>query len=172
MTYLRFVFLFPMVAVGNSSITQRIYKVKKSLETKCKYFIQIEEESISEKNQKEYAMKYLKEATIIFAVTAVGECLYALLPFPIPSSIYGLCLMLLLLFTGILKVEQVEHSGRFLIEIMPVMFIPPAVGLLATWADLAPVLLPVLLIILVTTVLVMIVTGKVTEFFMNKGEKK
>ncbi|MFI3255304.1 MAG: CidA/LrgA family protein [Eubacteriales bacterium] len=117
-------------------------------------------------------MKYLKEVTIIFAVTAVGECLYAFLPLPIPASIYGLCLMLLLLFSGMVKVEQVEDSGRFLIEIMPVMFIPPAVGLLATWEDLVPVLLPVLLIIFVTTCLVMIVTGKVTEFFMNKGEKK
>lgn len=117
-------------------------------------------------------MKYLKEITVIFAVTAVGECLYGLLPLPIPASIYGLCLMLLLLFSGLLKVEQVEQSGRFLIEIMPVMFIPPAVGLLATWEDLVPVLLPVLLIIVVTTVSVMVVTGKVTEFFMNKGEKK
>lgn len=117
-------------------------------------------------------MKYLKEITIIFAVTALGEWLNVLLPLPIPASIYGLTLLLILLFTGLVKLEQVEDSGRFLIEIMPVMFIPPAVGLLATWEDLAPVLLPVVLIILVTTCLVMAVTGKVTEFFMNKGEKK
>lgn len=116
-------------------------------------------------------MKYMKEAGIIFAITALGECLYAILPLPIPASIYGLCLMLFFLFTGMVKLEQVEDTGRFLIEIMPMMFIPPAVGLLSSWNELSSVLFPVLFAIFSTTVLVMILTGKVTEFFMKEREK-
>ena len=58
------------------------------------------------------------------AVSFVGEILHAVLPLPIPASIYGLVLMLALLMTGALKLDAVEDAGKFMIEIMPVMFIP------------------------------------------------
>ena len=41
-------------------------------------------------------MKYIKQLAIILAVTAVGEILKYLLPLPVPASIYGLVLMLVL----------------------------------------------------------------------------
>ena len=53
-------------------------------------------------------MKYLKQFAIILAVCLVGEGLKALLPLPIPASIYGLVLMLAALMSGLLKLEQVE----------------------------------------------------------------
>lgn len=117
-------------------------------------------------------MKYIMQLAIILAITAVGELLYILLPLPIPASIYGLCLLFLLLATGILKVSQIQDSARFLIDIMPVMFIPPAVGLLDSYSLVAPVLLPVCLIVVSTTFVVMWFTGKVTQYFVEKGEKK
>ena len=45
-------------------------------------------------------MKYIRQLAIILAVTCVGEFLKSILPFPVPASIYGLVLMLLLLVTG------------------------------------------------------------------------
>ena len=53
------------------------------------------------------------------AVSFVGEILHAVLPLPIPASIYGLVLMLALLMTGALKLDAVEDAGKFMIEIMP-----------------------------------------------------
>ena len=47
-----------------------------------------------------------------------------MLPLPVPASVYGLVLMLAALMTGIIKVGQVEETADFLIEIMPVMFVP------------------------------------------------
>lgn len=117
-------------------------------------------------------MKYMMQLAIIFAIATVGEFLNLLLPFPIPASIYGLCILFFLLSSGLLKLEKIHETGRFLIEIMPVMFIPAAVGLISSYEVLAPALFPILLIIVSTTFLVMIVTGKVTEFFVNKGGKK
>ena len=67
------------------------------------------------------------------AVSFVGEILHAVLPLPIPASIYGLVLMLALLMTGALKLDTVEDAGKFMIEIMPVMFIPAGVGLMESW---------------------------------------
>ena len=67
-------------------------------------------------------MKYLKEFAIILAVTCVGEVLKFLLPLPVPASIYGLVLMLVLLISGVVRLDAVQSTASFLIEIMPLMF--------------------------------------------------
>ena len=119
-------------------------------------------------------MNLLKQFSRILLVSLLGEILKTLLPLPIPASVYGLVLMLVFLRTGLLKVEQVRQAALFLIEIMPVMFIPAAVGLTEAWSSLAPVLLPVAVTTLFTTVLVMAVTGSVTQFVIRcrKGDAK
>lgn len=120
------------------------------------------------------SMNLLKQFSRILLVSLLGEILKALLPLPIPASVYGLVLMLVFLRTGLLKTDQVRQAALFLIEIMPVMFIPAAVGLTEAWSSLAPVLLPVAVTTLFTTVLVMAVTGSVTQFVIRrkKGDAK
>lgn len=105
------------------------------------------------------------------AVSFVGEILHAVLPLPIPASIYGLVLMLALLMTGALKLDTVEDAGKFMIEIMPVMFIPAGVGLMESWCELKAVLVPVLVITLVSTIVVMIVSGRVTQAVIRLEKK-
>ncbi len=117
-------------------------------------------------------MKYIYQLAVILSVTFAGELLYHFLPLPIPASIYGLLLMLILLCTGLVKLEKIEKTSDFLLEIMPMTFIPGGVGLAAAWADLKPILLPAAVITVVSTVVVMAVTGKVTELVMKIGGKK
>ncbi len=117
-------------------------------------------------------MKLLRQFLIIAAVALAGEALNALIPLPIPASVYGLVLMFVLLLTRVVKLEQVKTASSFLIEIMPVMFIPAAVGLLDTWGALRPVILPVATIVAVTTVIVMAVTGRVTQGVIKREEGK
>lgn len=108
-------------------------------------------------------MKLLYQFGIILTITFIGEVLHSVIPLPIPASIYGLLLMLLCLCTKIVKLNQVKIAGDFLIDIMPPMFIPAAVGIIVAWADLKEILLPVVVITFVTTVIVMVCTGKVTQ---------
>ena len=117
------------------------------------------------------SLKLLRQFLIILLLSLVGEGLHALLPLPVPASVYGLVLMLLCLCTGTLRLDQVERASDFLIEIMPVMFVPAAVGLTESWEQLPGVLVPVLVIMVLTTVLVMVVTGHVTQFVMKWREK-
>lgn len=117
-------------------------------------------------------MKYLRQFAIILFISLLGELLRVLIPLPIPASVYGLVLMLLALITGILKVHQVKEASAFLIEIMPVMFIPAGVGLLESWPALRPVWIPVVLITILTTVLVMVVTGRVAQRMIGKEDKE
>lgn len=107
----------------------------------------------------------------------MGELLKYVIPLPVPASIYGLVILFILLETGILKLDAVKETSVFLIEIMPLMFIPAGVGLMESWGDLSSMLVEVVVIILVSTVLVMGVSGKVTELVLKrsanrKGETK
>ena len=117
-------------------------------------------------------MKYIRQFVIILFISFIGEALKYVLPLPIPASIYGLVLMFVLLETKVLKVEAVQDAGKFLIEIMPLMFIPAGVGLITSWSQLQPFLVPLLVITVVSTFVVMIVTGKVTDFLISKKEGK
>lgn len=117
-------------------------------------------------------MKFLKQFSIILLLSFMGEVLRFLIPLPIPASVYGLVLMLTALMTGILKVEQVKETSAFLIEIMPIMFMPAAVGLLTSWGALKPVFLPIVIITILTTIIVMGVTGQVTQSIIRKEKKQ
>lgn len=116
-------------------------------------------------------MRYLKQFTIILTISLLGEVLHYFIPLPVPASIYGLLLMLAALLTGVVKRDSVREAGAFLVEIMPVMFIPAAVGLLEAWGVLRPVWLPVAVITVVSTVLVMGVSGLVTQFVIRRDER-
>ncbi len=116
-------------------------------------------------------MKYMKQFGIIILIALSGEFLEKLLPLPVPGSIYGLGIMLALLMSGLLKVEAVKESADFLIEIMPLMFIPAAVGLLDSYHELEGIFLPLAVVVAVTTVVVMAVTGKCAQGMIRKGKK-
>ena len=108
---------------------------------------------------------------LILLVSFAGELLNYLLPLPVPASIYGLVLMLVCLLTGIIKLDAVRDTACFLIEIMPLMFIPAATGLMTSWGIIRAKLFAYLAIAVITTVLVMVVSGRVTQFFLRRGKE-
>lgn len=116
-------------------------------------------------------MKLLYEFGIILGMSFFGEVLHAILPLPIPASIYGLVLMLVCLCTKVIKLSQVKIAADFLIDIMPPMFIPSAVGIVVVWADLQEILVPVLVITVVSTIVVMVCTGKVSQAIIRAKKK-
>lgn len=116
-------------------------------------------------------MKYIKQFGIILTISFLGEVCNHLLPLPIPASIYGLVILFTGLLFGWIKLESIKETGKFLIEIMPLMFIPAAVGLLESWGVLKPICIPVIGITLVTTIIVMAVTGRVTQFVIRMGNQ-
>lgn len=117
-------------------------------------------------------MKFLKQFSRIMLVSFLGEILHEVLPFPIPASVYGLIIMLLALVTGVIRLEHVREAAAFLIEIMPVMFIPAGVKLMTSWGALQPVFVPVIVITVVSTIIVMGVTGRATQWMIRREKKK
>ena len=117
-------------------------------------------------------MKYLKQFCIIIAISFVGEILNKIVPLPIPASIYGIVILFTLLCTKVIKVSDVKEVSKFLIEIMPIMFVPPAAGLLETWGIVQTGLWQYLLLTVVSMVVVMIVSGLVTQLVIKSGRKR
>lgn len=117
-------------------------------------------------------MEYLKQFFIIAAISFLGEIMNKYIPLPVPASIYGLVIMLLLLMTGILPLKSVKKASDFLIKIMPVMFIAPAVGLMECTAEISEYFLPFVMITLISTVITMGLTGLTAELIIKHKEKK
>ncbi len=116
-------------------------------------------------------MKYIPQLTVILAVTLVAELLNILLPLPIPASIYGLFIMFICLMLKIIKLDQVDNVATFLVEIMPLTLIPASVGLISVLPSLASIIIPFFVIVLSSTIIVMIVTGKAVQTVINKKEE-
>lgn len=117
-------------------------------------------------------MKYIKQFGIILVISFIGEVLRYYIPLKIPASIYGLVLLFLALELRIIKVESVRETSRFLIEIMPLMFVPAGVGLLSSWGVLKPVCIPIIVIVIVSTIIVMAVSGLVTQGVIRVEKKR
>lgn len=116
-------------------------------------------------------MKYLTQFLRIFAFTLAGELLQRLVPLPIPASVYGLVLLFGALNTGLVKLEQVKDAGGFLISILPILFVSPAVGILDNWEAIRGALIPILALTLLSTVLTFGIAGRATQAMMGKEEK-
>ena len=113
-------------------------------------------------------MKFLRQMCIIVLFSFLGELCRAVIPFPIPASIYGMVLMLGALFLKIIKVDQVKDAGNFLVSFFPVLFIAPTVNLIACWDYIKNDLLALVAIIILTTLVTFGVSGMVTQWVSRR----
>ena len=113
-------------------------------------------------------MKYLNQVLLILLFSFLGELLHALIPWPIPASIYGMALMFAALSLKIVKDRAVKEAGSFFVSILPLLFVAPIVSLIDCWDVIRPNLLPIAVILVVTTVLCFAVSGLVTQALVRK----
>ena len=116
-------------------------------------------------------MKYLNQFLIILGFALLGEVLQRIVPLPIPASVYGIALLFLALCCKLIRLEQVKEAGVFLTSILPVLFVAPAVGILENWALIKDALVPMILLVLASTVLTFGISGRIAQAIMKKAEK-
>ena len=117
-------------------------------------------------------MKFLKQLSIIITISFIAELMEHLIPLPVAASMYGLILMLVGLITKLIPLEKVEGAADYLIEIMPILFVPATVGIMTSVDALKEMLVPLCVISASTTVLIMVVTGKVAQRILRRGGRK
>lgn len=97
--------------------------------------------------------------------------MHMFIPIPVPASIYGLVILFASLELKIVKLSAIKDASRFLIEIMTLTFIPAAVGLMDSGSLIAGKVWQYLFITFATTILVMAVSGRVTQRVIRMRKK-
>ena len=116
-------------------------------------------------------MKYLPQIILIVLFSFLGELLHFLIPIPIPASIYGMVLLFLALSLKIIPVKAVKETGSFFTSLLPLLFVGPIVSLLDCWDQIKPHLIPIVVILIGSTVLCFAVSGRVTQWYIRRKEK-
>ena len=118
-------------------------------------------------------MKIFKQLGVIFGICLVSDVISRLLPFSLPVSIIGMLLLLVLLMSRTLKVEQIETTADFFLGNLPFFFVPAIVGLI-NYLDLlrenAVKMLVVGLVSMVLTFGVTVWVVRLTSAFMERGK--
>lgn len=117
-------------------------------------------------------MNYMFRFFVIALISLLGELLNYLIPLPIPASIYGFVIMFVLLLFKVVKVDFVKPVSDFLLNIMPLTFFGPAVAIMTMFSELKVMLLPILMAGTISTAIVMIATGWVSQKMLDKKDKK
>lgn len=112
----------------------------------------------------------VKELMIILAIYALAEGLSYLLETSFPGSVIGMLLLLAALHLKWIKVDDIRYVSSFLLGYMPLFFIPAGVSVMASYTLMEGFYLPVIMLTLVSTVVVMAVTGRLVQFLVQREE--
>ena len=117
-------------------------------------------------------MHILGELALIFGICLAGEGIAALIPVAFPASVVSLVLLMVLLLTGVVKDRHIQTASHFLVANMAFFFLPSFVGLLEHIELLKSQLVPLLLIIVLTTPVVYLVTGWTVRLLMLRHRNR
>ncbi len=117
-------------------------------------------------------IKVILQIGFITALSLLGQWLAAVLNLPLPGNLIGMFLLLLLLFTGVVKESHIKEGSDLLLKYMSLFFIPAGVGLLAHLELIQSAWLPWLVTIVITTIVVLMTTAKLVEFLISKEVSK
>lgn len=117
-------------------------------------------------------MNIMGELALIFGICLVGEGVAALLPVAFPASVISMVLLMVLLLTGVVKDRHIQTASHFLVANMAFFFLPSFVGLLEHIELLKSQLVPLLLIIVLTTPVVYLITGWTVRLLMLRHRNR
>ena len=117
-------------------------------------------------------MNIMGELALIFGISLAGEGVAALLPVSFPASVISMILLMVLLLTGTIKERQIQSVSHFLIAKMAFFFIPSLVGTMEHGAMLKSQVVPLLVIVGLTTPVVYLAAGWTVQMMMRLFRKK
>ena len=109
---------------------------------------------------------------IIFGCLGIGELIVALTHIPFPSSIIGMLVLTLALHFGWIKLQAIKALSDLLISNLGLFFVPPSIGIMAYFKQIGQNFLAIFLSIIISTVVVIVVTGHVYQYLRKKLKLK
>lgn len=116
-------------------------------------------------------MKIMLQIGVVLGICLLGEGISLLLPIAFPGSVISMILLFLILLTGLLRPDHIRQKSDFLLQNMAFFFIPAGVGIMEYTDVLLPVVLPLLLICLITTVLTFAASALTAKLVIHLQEK-
>ncbi len=113
-------------------------------------------------------LRLLKESIIILSIYALGEAVVYSLGSQFPGSVVGMLLLLAALHLKWIKVDDIRLLSSLLLAYMPLFFIPAGVSVMVSYTLMQEFSLEILFIVMLSTIIVMVVTGKLVDLLVQK----
>ena len=114
----------------------------------------------------------LRQCTIIFACLALAEGIVFLTGIRFPAALLGMLLLTLLLMLGWVKLEWIKEVSDFLLAHLGLFFVPPGVALMLHFDLIGTALLPIAVATLVSTLIVLALTGWTYQWLRLRLRRK
>ena len=105
---------------------------------------------------------------ILFA----GQILQQKYNLPVPRTVLGMIILLLLLMTRIIKIENIEKITKVLLDHLTLFFVPVGIGIMTMFDKVKDIWAPLLIIIFISTIVVIAVTGLTVQLLDKYTLKK
>lgn len=115
-------------------------------------------------------LKWVKQFVLIIVIQMISEVLVQLLSIPLPGTVFGMGILLILLISKIIKLKHIEGVGDFLLSILIILYIPSAIGIIEYLDTVLPLFIPIFIIILLSTTITLVVTGHAVQYLIDKKE--
>ncbi len=113
-------------------------------------------------------MKIFGQLAIILSINFAGELLSQSLSLPLPGSIVGMLILLILLLTGVVKEAHIAETANYFLDNMPFFFIPAGVSVMVAYQFIEGQVAAVMGTIIISTLLVMVLTALVAQLIIKR----
>jgi len=110
----------------------------------------------------------IRGMAILLTFQAGGELISSALGLPFPGSVIGMVLLLVALRFEWIRLDWIEQAAELLLSHLALFFVPAGVGVMVYTDVLANEWLPILAATVVSTFVVMAVTGKLADRLEKK----
>lgn len=117
-------------------------------------------------------MKIIKELAIVMGILFIAHVVQTMFALPIPDTVLGMLLLFVALVSGVVKLEDMENVTPFALKYLTFLFIPGGVGLIASLDLIKAHWLAILLVIILTTIFVITITGSTVQLLNRVKTKK
>ncbi|WP_312654275.1 CidA/LrgA family protein [Proteiniclasticum sp.] len=113
-------------------------------------------------------MKVLRQFGTILIILLAGEGIRMSTGISIPGTVIGMVILFILLMTKVIKLENIEMISKFLLDHLAFLFVPAGVGLISSLDVIGSAWLPIMMIVIISTVLVVGVTGWTVQLLKGR----
>lgn len=112
----------------------------------------------------------LQGLVLLLGFQFICELLVRFFALPVPGNVIGMIMLLLALISGIVKEESISEASELLLKYLALFFVPAGVGVMLYFDLIAREWLPIIVGTVVSTFVVMAVTGWVEQSLGGSDE--